>query len=87
MSCNQKKGNKSLQQMGWRLPAVPREPTPQEVGILAGISKVGGLVGLVVLSCGVRHGNLSGLAFSCGGAAPDVTLKIAKALHAESRLL
>eukprot|EP00775_Hariotina_reticulata_P013119 gene13119-13249_t len=25
--------------MGWRLPVAPREPTPQEVGILAGISK------------------------------------------------
>lgn len=40
MVCNQRKGDKSLQQLGWKLPCVPREPTPQEVGIVAGISKV-----------------------------------------------
>eukprot|EP00879_Flechtneria_rotunda_P014515 GHRR01015167.1.p1 GENE.GHRR01015167.1~~GHRR01015167.1.p1 ORF type:complete len:334 (+),score=92.50 GHRR01015167.1:418-1419(+) len=40
MACNQKKGNKSLAQMGWNLPRVPREPTPQEVGMIAGLSKV-----------------------------------------------
>ncbi|WIA38720.1 hypothetical protein OEZ86_002020 [Tetradesmus obliquus] len=39
MACNQRKGNKSLAQLGWSLPAVPREPTPQEVGVIAGISK------------------------------------------------
>lgn len=40
MSCNQRKGDKSLQHLGWKLPQSPREPTPQEVGVLAGISKV-----------------------------------------------
>jgi hypothetical protein len=40
MACNQRKGDKSLAQLGWRLPRAPREPTPQEVGIIAGISKV-----------------------------------------------
>lgn len=40
MSCNQRKGDKSLAQMGWSLPCLPREPTPQEVGVIAGISKV-----------------------------------------------
>jgi hypothetical protein len=40
MTCNQRKGDKSLQQLGWSLPSVPREPTPQEVGVVAGISKV-----------------------------------------------
>lgn len=40
MSCNQRKGDKSLAQLGWKLPQAPREPTPQEVGVLAGISKV-----------------------------------------------
>lgn len=39
MSCNQRKGDKSLQHLGWKLPQSPREPTPQEVGVLAGISK------------------------------------------------
>jgi hypothetical protein len=40
MACNQRKGNKSLAQLGWSLPCMPREPTPQEVGVIAGISKV-----------------------------------------------
>lgn len=40
MVCNQRKGDKSLQQLGWKLPGVPLEPTPQEVGVVAGISKV-----------------------------------------------
>lgn len=40
MACNQRKGDRSLAQLGWRLPRAPREPTPQEVGIIAGISKV-----------------------------------------------
>ncbi|KAF8059165.1 PGM2 [Scenedesmus sp. PABB004] len=39
MACNQRKGNKSLAQLGWSLPSLPREPSPQEVGVLAGISK------------------------------------------------
>jgi hypothetical protein len=42
MACNQRKGNKSLAQLGWSLPCLPREPTPQEVGVIAGISKVRG---------------------------------------------
>jgi hypothetical protein len=42
MTCNQRKGDKSLQHLGWKLPKVPEEPTPQQLGVLAGISKVRG---------------------------------------------
>jgi hypothetical protein len=50
MSCNQRKGDKGLQQLGWKLPCVPREPSPQEVGIVAGISKVRSLSQVAALT-------------------------------------
>lgn len=53
MVCNQRKGDKSLQQLGWKLPCMPREPTPQEVGVVAGISKVRGLLLLASLLAAV----------------------------------
>eukprot|EP00878_Enallax_costatus_P018955 GHUV01019982.1.p1 GENE.GHUV01019982.1~~GHUV01019982.1.p1 ORF type:complete len:172 (+),score=36.11 GHUV01019982.1:551-1066(+) len=39
MACNQKKGDKSLAQLNWGLPRIPREPSPSELGVIAGISK------------------------------------------------
>jgi hypothetical protein len=32
--CNQRKGNQTLKQLGWRLRTTPREPSPHEMGIV-----------------------------------------------------
>lgn len=37
MRCNGKKGNKSLEQMGWKLRKPPGEPSPAEVAAIAGM--------------------------------------------------
>jgi hypothetical protein len=72
MTCNQRKGDKSLQHLGWKLPKVPEEPTPQQLGVLAGISKVrGGAVSVVIvvaklLSRGARGYLWSGLVLPAG---------------------
>ncbi|KAG2434012.1 hypothetical protein HYH02_012472 [Chlamydomonas schloesseri] len=38
MRCNQKKSDRSLAQLGWKLKRKPKEPTPFEIGIVAGIA-------------------------------------------------
>ncbi|KAG2487346.1 hypothetical protein HYH03_014061 [Edaphochlamys debaryana] len=38
MRCNQKKSDRSLRDLGWKLKRTPKEPTPYEIGIVAGIS-------------------------------------------------
>jgi len=38
MACNQRKGDKLLSTIGWRLRNTPREPTPWEIGVVVGLS-------------------------------------------------
>ncbi|GLC47218.1 hypothetical protein PLESTB_001458400 [Pleodorina starrii] len=38
MRCNQKKSDRTLRELGWKLRRQPKEPTPFEIGIVAGIS-------------------------------------------------
>ncbi|GLI63673.1 hypothetical protein VaNZ11_006711 [Volvox africanus] len=38
MRCNQKKSDRTLRDLGWKLRRQPKEPTPFEIGIVAGIS-------------------------------------------------
>jgi 5-methylcytosine-specific restriction endonuclease McrA len=34
MSCNQRKGQHTLKQLGWKLKMNPREPSPFELGVV-----------------------------------------------------
>ncbi|GIL87774.1 hypothetical protein Vretimale_13063 [Volvox reticuliferus] len=38
MRCNQKKSDRTLRELGWKLRRQPKEPTPFEIGIVAGIA-------------------------------------------------
>lgn len=37
MPCNQRKGDKLLAQLGWKLRSTPKKPTPWEVGLVVGL--------------------------------------------------
>jgi hypothetical protein len=39
ISCNQKKGDKLLQHLGWRLKNAPKKPSPWEIGVVIGLSQ------------------------------------------------
>ncbi|GFR46158.1 hypothetical protein Agub_g7685 [Astrephomene gubernaculifera] len=38
MRCNQKKSDRTLRELGWKLRRQPREPTAYEIGLVAGIA-------------------------------------------------
>jgi 5-methylcytosine-specific restriction endonuclease McrA len=38
LSCNARKGSRTLAQLGWKLKRAPREPTAAELGIVCGVS-------------------------------------------------
>ncbi|PNH05704.1 hypothetical protein TSOC_008004 [Tetrabaena socialis] len=40
MRCNQRKRDRTLRELGWKLKRAPKEPTPYEIGIVAGIATV-----------------------------------------------